>query len=707
MTGRRFPPSMFPPLALKAPVRHPPFGIMNVHVLPTAKVVSLLPTSNHWPVGVQDVWSRLQPALTAAWEAWAQAADDALFKRSEGAGRGEEAQRFFEAMRVLRRRRPGLERTFWDHLRQQIEAAQAGPVATPRPRPEEATLSLVGDDDLEEGLAIHALAERWRHAGPDQWDALAARWAKLLPTSAPQAAHDLPVGPEAIAEAFRRALSEVEEFEVPVRLVLIKLFERQSEEPLMTALVGINQALASQGLLPNWSARPPRLSRPPVAPPGLAPGAVVSPPAPGYPVGSPALDLLLIETLTQLRPWLAAQQRAILEGAAGADPAQLGAALLERLPQSARRQEHNQAIDQVTKVFGFLLKDSALPTRVQAVLGRLQLPYLRLAVLDPRGFAQPDHPSRLLLDLLAEEGQQWTESDDLANERFEALHATVQRLLESGEEDLNIFLEEQVNWLQRREQAQARQRRREHLAVQTQEGQERRGLAQRAAAQAMADRLADVALPPDVHAVLAHHWGAVLALLWLRHGPESDDYRRAVFVLDQVRFAARRAPAGDPATRHRLLEGVPAQMRRGLALTGLASSDLETLIGRVQTFLAPAPPGSARVELRNETRPPVLAPAVPVATAVPEEPVSLRPEDTDLLVPIRPGTWLEFEHQGQMRRAKLSWISPFSGRWLMVSAKGLKVADLDPSQVAQWLRTGQATVLPDQPLVQRALAVAD
>jgi hypothetical protein len=40
----------------------------------------------------------------------------------------------------------------------------------------------------------------------------------------------------------------------------------------------------------------------------------------------------------------------------------------------------------------------------------------------------------------------------------------------------------------------------------------------------------------------------------------------------------------------------------------------------------------------------------------------------------------------------------------MVSAKGLKVADLDPQDLARQLASGQAKVLPDQPLTQRALA---
>lgn len=690
---------------------------MSPPTLTASNVVPLLPAAAHWPTGVQDVWSRLHGALGRAWEAWAQVADDALFKRSEGASQGEDVQAFFEAMRLLRKRRPSLEREFWATLRQGVEESftASAVVPTPRPRQGEATLSLVENADLEEGLATHAMAERWRHAAMEHWNALAARWGKLVPQQTLTAPHDLPVGPEAIAGAFRQALDGVEAFGVPVRLVLIKLFERQVEEPLMGALVDINQALATQGILPQWVAQPPRLSR---APSALVASSTEDPGAPSSsawrPGATPALDLLLIETLTQLRPWLAAQQRAVLEGVTGADPAQLGAALLERLPQTARRQEHRAAIDQVAKVFDFLLHDNTMPTRVQVVLGRLQLPYLRLAVLDPQGFAHPEHPARQLLDILANEGQHWTEAVDVQNDRFDALLATVQRLLEAGDEDLDIFVREHAQWRQRQKHDRVRQQRREQLAVQTQEGQERRQLAQLAAAKALTDRLEGVALPSEVHAILAHHWGAVMVLLWLRHGPQSSEYRRATFVLDQLRYAARCVPGPDSAAHTRLLAGVPSQMRQGLALTGLGEPAIEAMVGQITTYLghrlgglplspAPTVPATIALPVSPSTLPSLEAAPPP---APPSPPTALGPAEVAALASVQVGAWLEFRHQEQVHRAKLSWISPFSGRWLMVSVKGLKVADIAPDEMARQLVDGRASVLPVQTLVERALSPA-
>jgi hypothetical protein len=54
-------------------------------------------------------------------------------------------------------------------------------------------------------------------------------------------------------------------------------------------------------------------------------------------------------------------------------------------------------------------------------------------------------------------------------------------------------------------------------------------------------------------------------------------------------------------------------------------------------------------------------------------------------------------------RAKLSWISPMSGRYLFVNRRGLKVGDYAPQELAPLLAAGRARVLADNALFDRAL----
>ena len=76
---------------------------------------------------------------------------------------------------------------------------------------------------------------------------------------------------------------------------------------------------------------------------------------------------------------------------------------------------------------------------------------------------------------------------------------------------------------------------------------------------------------------------------------------------------------------------------------------------------------------------------------------------------LQPGTWLEFCPTGDtIERAKLSWISPMSGRYLFVNRRGLKVGDYTPHELAVALAAGSARVLASSALFDRAMdAIVD
>jgi len=69
------------------------------------------------------------------------------------------------------------------------------------------------------------------------------------------------------------------------------------------------------------------------------------------------------------------------------------------------------------------------------------------------------------------------------------------------------------------------------------------------------------------------------------------------------------------------------------------------------------------------------------------------------------GTWVEFTGvDGTTKeRAKLSWISPISSKYLFVNRKGLKVADKTVQALAIEIRRGDAAILEEVPLFDRAL----
>ena len=69
-------------------------------------------------------------------------------------------------------------------------------------------------------------------------------------------------------------------------------------------------------------------------------------------------------------------------------------------------------IDLVGMLFEYILEDRNLPTQMQALLGRLQIPYLKVAILDNHLFAKHSHPGRRLLDRLADAAKSWSKESD-------------------------------------------------------------------------------------------------------------------------------------------------------------------------------------------------------------------------------------------------------------------------------------------------------
>jgi hypothetical protein len=71
---------------------------------------------------------------------------------------------------------------------------------------------------------------------------------------------------------------------------------------------------------------------------------------------------------------------------------------------------------------------------------------------------------------------------------------------------------------------------------------------------------------------------------------------------------------------------------------------------------------------------------------------------------MKPGTWIEFcPADSAAERAKLSWISPMSGRYLFVNRRGLKVGDFAPQELAASLAAGTARILASNALFDRAM----
>jgi hypothetical protein len=96
-------------------------------------------------------------------------------------------------------------------------------------------------------------------------------------------------------------------------------------------------------------------------------------------------------------------------------------------------------IEIVGMLFEHVLHDNQVPAEIKAVLSRLQIPVLKVALTDADFFASGSHPARRLIDRMASTAVGWEPYGD-ENLRYKAeVERVVQQVLERFDKDLATF----------------------------------------------------------------------------------------------------------------------------------------------------------------------------------------------------------------------------------------------------------------------------
>ena len=99
----------------------------------------------------------------------------------------------------------------------------------------------------------------------------------------------------------------------------------------------------------------------------------------------------------------------------------------------------NQIIDIVSMLFDFFLDDEALPDPVKVLIGRLQIPILKAAIIDNNFFNHKKHPARQLLDSISRASLGWGEDTTQEKQLIEKIEQVVNHVLTEYEEDVAVF----------------------------------------------------------------------------------------------------------------------------------------------------------------------------------------------------------------------------------------------------------------------------
>jgi hypothetical protein len=713
--------------------------------------------------------------------------DDALFDLAEKAENNTVQTGYFNGMREVRRKRQLVERMCQEHLAKIFRDFAAGKLEPMKPetaaQPSEG-LSLVNDQELEESLAIGSMVAKAENRHAPQLYAVNQRLS-MIRGGASVENDTNPIAPAPLCQAFRLAMREFE-LDVQARLIIYKLFDRFVMSNLDMLYGEVNHQLIQAGVLPQIRDKHQQGARAPGAaplPPGM-PGAPapVETMDPGYGAGAyggydPAAGQLQVELYNTVRSLLAMrrgmrpdynphaaglpsfapidllsaltilQNQAVLPQAMPATSADAAVAVQqmkhELIEQASKFQSDQKAqvaaadedtIDLVGMMFQFIVQDRNLPASMQAMLSRLQIPYLKVAILDRHLFTQKTHPARQLLDTMAQACIGWSEESDRDHRLYDKVKETVENLLKDFDDDIGIFDRARVDFETFVETSKKRAELAEQRAAEATRGREKLHQARRIAAAEIRRRIEGRQLPAMIQSVLTRPWANYLVLTLLRQGEESKEWKQALRFADEFVWSVEeKRNEADQARLRSLLPVIEKHLRHGLTTVAYHENDIKQLLQGLNLYyermLRALPAGhGGGVQPAGDIVPPVEmleivnkvgGPASENDTAVEEIVMRSAPDaeaaneaseaiDDEFLAQakaLKVGTWVEFAHPdtGAKERAKLSWISPITGKYLFVNRKGLKVADKTVFALAVEMRRGATMVLEEVPLFDRAL----
>lgn len=685
----------------------------------------------HWPVRTQRLLGELR-VLCSNWlhEPLGRCLDHfdmRLHRQGEQTGSHLEQQHYLTTRQQLFIERKSFDERFIASIDEAFDRLGMPAVKSAGAVPQTLTLTLSLLDQSEHELtaALDQLVSRSEARGGPQLVELGYRLAALIGTP-PLESDALPVGPQAMARAFREAsrtlgLPSVHE------LLLLQSLESSLIEGLTPLYELINAHLLADGILPRLrpfalpraSARsgrareekPARFTPPPVATATRTPAAMTdgrpetsaqspahpgeTPSAPGASIAGEALQMALAalqEHLFQVDE----QTRFALNR-----PDRLRQELLIQLnvgrPAQAARVSLSAAQDNtvelIVRLFGQIAQQLPQSSDVQSLLSDLQLPMLRVALMDHGFFEQHEHPARKVLGRIAEIARDWL--DDSSGVIDRGLRRELSRLIErAGREPPSAALYLSLHDDLERYLAELEHRTRlaERRQVDAMQGLERLEQARYRSAELLAQHLTRSS-QQRLLAQLDHAWSDVLALTLLRHGEHSQIFGTRLAIADQLLGCL---PIGN---RSKLQLEVEAGLRQiGMQDDQIAAA-ARRMIDANQKEAAGRSSGAGMAGMRPTPREnpdqddAEIIRAIASTTEVAPSAEVLRIHRHLRTLPM--GTWFEFDDPsaGLHSRRRLVWYSALTGHSLFVTRNGQRAEELGELRLAHETARGRAREL--------------
>jgi hypothetical protein len=391
-------------------------------------------------------------------------------------------------------------------------------------------------------------------------------------------------------------------------------------------------------------------------------------------------------------------------------------------PPSTLGRIENDVVDFVGMLFDYILNDHNLAVPMKALIGRLQLPIVRLAILDRSFFERTNHPARALLNELSWAGIGWSNASELARDAvYDKIESVVLTIVNDFREDVSIF-ERLLNELRefvghdtrRRQQAEQRVKDSEQGRARTQDAKQQ-------VQQLINQKASGMRLPADIGQFVSDLWSRVLVYSAIKDGHRSPRWHAHIQTLDDLLWCLQPLDnLKDIGERDARLPELLSGLETGMERIQIPASEAEKHLSVIQTQLERIS-ANDRAYLEDDEAP------TSTGAAEPEDPDAAAPELTELVLNLteddecpdaglnvddaqlarvgmlQEGNWVEFQDGAEVLRCKLTAITDPGGRYIFVNRRGMKVAEHTRRGLAAALQQNRLTILDESQVFDRAL----
>lgn len=708
--------------------------------------------------------------LTRLLESLFNNVDDALFEMADRSRSDADQHMYFESMRELRLQRAQVAKSFAQHYNQGFEAAFS---PTDTDAEEEETdfdkVAMVDNDELEIAVAVAGITSKVTSQYSLQIMQLTRRIDHLA-DGADISERSNPMGPEHLSQAFVTALAGAE-LDIKVRIILLKLFERFVMERLSSFYSEANQMLIDAGVLPDLKNTLRRERRNPGPAPesdaGLSRGAgsradarggmypstsyggrEAADGSGGMPGGSAGQSFQVIQELlaTSRGSGGTPQPGSGLPGsgtalstsdvltALGEAQERLTAPInIEAVPQlldlrqvvisnapagaaagSSLAQAEDDVVNFVGMLFDYILNDRNLAIPMKALIGRLQLPIVRLAIMDRSFFEKNNHPARQLLNELSSAGIGWSSAKELKRDAvYNKVEAIVLRVMNGFSEDPGIFQELLTDLRSFVSQDSKKRHQVEQRVRDNEKGRARTINAKQSVQKFINQKASGMRLPVEIGRFVSDTWSKVLIYTCVKTGDRSAEWQHQAKTLDDLLWCLQPLDnIDDMRARDDKVPGLLQALSDAMSGIQLPEAEVHKRLAEIETHLtnicandqayleedAPAPTNDS-FEVMDEII--LTLPGEQLDTATE---VEVEPEFIDKIGKLREGSWVELRQpSGELLRCKLSAIIEPGGRYIFVNRRGMKVAERSRRGLAVELKRESLTILEESQVFDRAL----